>query len=153
MKVAELIPDVGRPVAFYPRLREIAGSVNATLLLCQLLYWHGKQDDPDGWIMKRGTIDLSDPDGELDASSQSLERETGLTYREQVTARRLLRERGLLRERTDRLSHRSYFQLDLDALRLRWDDVGHLLTPKARFGPARDAVRTEPERVSIKEIT
>ena len=40
-----------RPVAYLPVLSRVLGSVNAGLLLSQLLYWQGKGKDPD-WIYK-----------------------------------------------------------------------------------------------------
>ena len=52
MKLTDFLQDVGRPVAYYPSMRKITGSTNATILLCQLIYWCGKQRDPNGWIYK-----------------------------------------------------------------------------------------------------
>jgi hypothetical protein len=121
LKLTDLLPDAGRPVAYYPILRRLTGSTNATLLLCQLMYWHGKQADKDGWIFKRAKTSPLDEDGRLDASHQSIERETGLTYKEQKSARRQLRERGFLRERRSWIEHRIYFRLDLEALGRAWD--------------------------------
>lgn len=121
MKPSTLFHDLGRPVAFYPRLRKICGSTNATLFCCQLLYWQGKQRDKGGWIIKRGSVDADDPDGKVSALNQSIERETGLTYREQVSARKMLTARGFLKERQNRLRHLMYFKLDLDALFEAWN--------------------------------
>jgi hypothetical protein len=120
MKLTELLADAGHPVAYYPRLRELTGSTNATLLLCQMIYWHGKQRDQDGWIEKRAKVVEGDPEGALDPGNQSIEHETGLTYREQLAARRLLVAKGFLRERRSRLQHRTYFQIDLEALEHQW---------------------------------
>jgi hypothetical protein len=50
MKLTDFLQDVGRPVAFYPSLRRITGSTTATLFLCQLIYWKGKEADKEGWI-------------------------------------------------------------------------------------------------------
>jgi hypothetical protein len=124
LKLTELLTDPGRPVAFYPRLRALTGSTNATVLLCQLIYWQGKQADTDGWIQKRVEAAEDDPDGALDASNQSIEMETGLTYCEQATARRQLRDRGFLRERRDRADNWVYFQVDLEAVERAWAGIG-----------------------------
>ncbi len=132
MKPSSLFHGLGRPVAFYPQLRKICGSSNATILCCQLLYWQGKQRDKQGWIVKRGSLAAHDPDGKLSALNQSIERETGLTYKEQVSARRLLRSRGFLQERQDRLRHLMYFKLDLDALLEAWNKA----YPNSRIQPA-----------------
>jgi hypothetical protein len=139
MKLTDLLANPGRPIAYYPQLRLITGSVNATLLLCQLLYWHGKQHDPNGWIVKRGRVDPDDPWGNIDALNQSIEQETGLTYKEQKVARRLLRTRGLLRERRDRLRHLMYFQLDLQAIRAAWDRLPVEQLPKRQVAVAQTA--------------
>ncbi len=66
------------------QLAQITGGVVANLFLCQMYYWQGKQDDPNGWIYK---------------TQAEIEAETGLSRTEQETARRLLRQRGLLKER------------------------------------------------------
>ncbi len=120
MKLSDLLPDPGRPVAYYPRLRALTGSTNATLLLCQLLYWHGKQRDKSGWILKRGSAAPNDREGKLNPLNQSIEAETGLTYKEQKAARRILRARGFLRERQNRLQHLTYYKLDLEAIQAAW---------------------------------
>lgn len=121
MRLSDLLSNPGRPVAYYPLLRRVAGSTNAALVASQLLYWHGKQRDKSGWIIKRGSLDSDDPDGKLNPLNQSIERETGLTYKEQKAARRALRARGLLKERQDRLRHLMYFKLDLEALKAAWE--------------------------------
>jgi hypothetical protein len=106
LRLSDVIADAGRPVAFYPRLRAITGSTNATLLLCQLIYWCGKQRDSDGWVFKRTTLAEDDPDGREDPSNQSLAQETGLTYKELLVSRRLLQRRGFIHERHDYSRHR-----------------------------------------------
>lgn len=117
MKLDEIIPEAGRPIAYYPRLRQIAGSTNAAILLCQLIYWTGKQRDPDGWIQKRAKPGESTNFGPFE---QSLADETGMTYDEELTARRLLRPRGLIKERLDRVNHCVYFRVDLEVLKRAW---------------------------------
>ena len=56
-----------KPIAFNADLAHALGSVNAGLLLSQLLFWDGKGDDPE-WTYK--TIKM-------------IEGETGLSRREQ----------------------------------------------------------------------
>ena len=70
MKLTDFLSGVGRPVAYYPSLRRITGSTNATIFLCQLIYWKGKEADPNGWLYKE---------------SDEIEVETGLSYGEQKT--------------------------------------------------------------------
>ncbi|MFH1185076.1 MAG: hypothetical protein V1755_08570, partial [Chloroflexota bacterium] len=132
MKITDLLADAGRPVAYYPRLREISGSTNAALLLCQLIYWCGKQQDSAGWIHKRTKLADQDPDAKADPANQSLPLETGLSYKELKAARRLLRARGLLRERRDYIRHRLYFQVDLQVLQSAWQKATGESVPRGQ---------------------
>lgn len=110
MKLTEFIQDVGRPIAFYPGLRKITGSTTATLLLCQLIYWTGKQADPDGWIYK---------------TSDDIEEETGLSYDEQVTARKQLVKNGFIEEQYKRLDHQMAFRIMASAINEEWRKPNH----------------------------
>ncbi len=120
MKVTDAHPNVGRPVAYYPGLRQLCGSINAAILYCQVLYWTGKQSDPRGWIHKRACLCQDDPEGVQNPENQSIEFETGMTYKEQLVARHELRDRGFLEERYSRSEHRLYFRLNLAAIRKAW---------------------------------
>jgi hypothetical protein len=105
MKLTDFLSGVGRPVAYYPSLRRITGSTNATIFLCQLIYWKGKEADPNGWLYKE---------------SDEIEVETGLSYGEQKTARRLLVEAGIIEEHYARLDHQMRFRLNLDVINEKW---------------------------------
>lgn len=105
MKLTDFLQDVGRPIAYYPKLRSITGSTSATILLCQFIYWRGKESDSDGWLYK---------------TSSDIEEETGLSYEEQKTARRNLVDNGLLEEHYARLDHQMKFRLLLDNIDERW---------------------------------
>jgi hypothetical protein len=100
MKIQDLYPDAGRPVAYHPGMKSICGSINAALLYCHLIYWTGKQSDPNGWIYK---------------SAEEISAETSLSYPEQKTARGKLRQRGLLQERYRRSDHTFYFRVNLES--------------------------------------
>jgi len=52
MKLSDFLENVGRPIAYYPRLAQVVGGVKATVFLCQLIYWRGKESDKHGWIYK-----------------------------------------------------------------------------------------------------
>lgn len=110
MKLSDFLADVGRPIAYYPGLRQITGSTTATILFCQLMYWTGKEKSGDGWIYK---------------SAEELEDETGMSYDEQKTARAKLIERGLIEEDYKRLEHRMYFRVKLDTLNAVWEIPEH----------------------------
>jgi hypothetical protein len=90
----------GHPIAYFPSLAPYVGGTNAALLCCQLLYWTPRAKDVDGWIYKE----------QLEIMA-----ETGMSRDEQRTARSALKTRGLLIERYDRLNHRLYFKIDVDA--------------------------------------
>lgn len=62
-----------RPIAYHRVLATLTGSVKAAVLLSQALYWQKRAKQPDGWWYK---------------SADEWEDETGLTRREQETARR-----------------------------------------------------------------
>lgn len=105
MKLTDFLQDVGRPIAYYPSLRKITGSTNATILLCQFIYWRGKESDPEGWLYK---------------DAETIEIETGLSYEEQKAARRRLIETNLLEEYYARLEHQMWFRLILDTINEKW---------------------------------
>ena len=105
MKLTDFITDIGRPVAYYPGLKKVTGSTTATILLCQFIYWRGKEADKTGWLYK---------------TSDEIEEETGLTYNEQKTARKTLIDAGLMDEHYARLDHQLKFKVNLDAINEKW---------------------------------
>ena len=105
MKLTDFLSDVGRPIAYYPALRKITGSTTATILLCQFIYWRGKESDPNGWLYK---------------TSDEIEEETGLSYNEQKTARANLVSAELIEEHYARLDHQMKFRVNLDMINLLW---------------------------------
>jgi hypothetical protein len=121
MKPSEALLDLGKPVAFYPGLVKRLGSVNAVLFFCQIFFHTGKESNPELGIYK---------------TAKEIEEETGLTYDEQKTARKNLRDRGLLVETERRIEHRIYYRLILevfDSLNIpeqeipcsgEWDSLG-----------------------------
>lgn len=97
VKLPDILPEAGRPISYYPAVAKACGGPNATILLCQLVYWTGKQSDPNGWIYK---------------TRDELADELGLSLQELRTARRKLIERGLILQRPDPLNHRVLFKID-----------------------------------------
>jgi hypothetical protein len=78
-KVKDMLPN--RVVGYSPDLARIAGGATTGLFLSQLLFLSDKGANPDGWVYK---------------SAQEMGRETGLTKREQQTARRKLLALGVI---------------------------------------------------------
>jgi len=76
----------GEPMAwYYPQLHTLCGgSVKAGLFLSRLIHLARQAPDPAGWLCR---------------TQQELFAETGLTEKAQVTARRKLKECGIMEER------------------------------------------------------
>lgn len=90
-----------RPIAYHPILAKVCGSVTAALFLSQLAYWNDKGNSNDGWIWK---------------TQAEMEDETGLTRSEQETARRILKEKGILQEDRRGVPARMWYLIDWDVL-------------------------------------
>jgi hypothetical protein len=78
-KVKDLLPN--RVVGYSPDLARLVGGATIGLFLSQLLFLSDKGANPEGWVYK---------------SEQEMSRETGLTKREQQTARRKLLALGVI---------------------------------------------------------
>jgi hypothetical protein len=78
-KVKDLLPN--RIVGYSPDLARAVGGATTGLFLSQLLFLSDKGTNTDGWVYK---------------SEQEMGRETGLTKREQQTARRKLLSLGVI---------------------------------------------------------
>lgn len=88
-------------VSFHPALARVTGSINSALFLQQILYWMPRTDDEDAWVYK---------------TQKELEEETALSRAEQETARKKLRDMGLLEEKLEGLPARKWYRCDLDLL-------------------------------------
>jgi hypothetical protein len=78
-KVKDMLPN--RVVGYSPDLARAVGGATISLFLSQLLFLSDKGANPDGWVYK---------------SEAEMGRETGLTKREQQTARRKLLALGVI---------------------------------------------------------
>ena len=87
------LKKIGQAVAYYPNLTKKLGSVNASILLSQFIYWHDKTEHPLGVYKTQSEIQA----------------ETGLSRKEQETGRKVLRELGLITETYKRTEHKLYF--------------------------------------------
>ena len=90
----------GKPIAFRREFVPFGGIAGA-LLLSQLLYWQGRQARNDGWLWK---------------TQAEIEEETGLTRREQETARKRLKALGILEEKRMGVPAKMHFRINEDAL-------------------------------------
>jgi hypothetical protein len=78
-KIKDMLPN--RVVGYSPDLARAVGGATIGLFLSQLLFLSDKGNNPDSWVYK---------------SEQDMGRETGLTKREQQTARRKLLALGVI---------------------------------------------------------
>lgn len=89
-----------RPIAFH-RVFVPLGGVTGALFLSQLLYWSDRGSEGNGWIYKT-QAEWTD--------------ETGMTRREQETARRQLREAGVIEESYKGLPAKLFYRINFEAL-------------------------------------
>jgi hypothetical protein len=78
-KIKDMLPN--RVVGYSPDLARMVGGATIGLYLSQLLFLSDKGNNPEGWVYK---------------SEQEMGKETGLTKREQQTARRKLLSLGVI---------------------------------------------------------
>jgi hypothetical protein len=135
MKLTNYIIDLGRIVAFHPNLKRVTGSITATLLLSQLIYWIDKTDD--GWIYK---------------DSYDLEEETGLSVYEQQTARKALIAKGILEENYKRLDHKIAFRIKEDALNDLWEQTSGKMSNPRYNKKEEEAPIPVPQPVDLRDF-
>ena len=90
-----------RPIAFHRCFVTITGSVTAALMLSQAFYWSKRTSLPDGWFYK---------------SQAEWHEETGLTRREQETARKVLRNLGIFSEKLIGIPATLHYKINQDVL-------------------------------------
>ncbi|MGQ7948466.1 DNA-binding protein, partial [Providencia huashanensis] len=133
MRPSDLLLDFGRPVAYYPGLVKRFGSVNAVIFFSQIFYWQDKTDSELG-VYK---------------SSEDITSETGLSYREQLTARKHLVKRGILIETDRRLEHKIYYRIDCDQLdQIMTQTIDNLPNAQSAIGESHngDLAKQQNER-------
>lgn len=87
--------EIMKSIVYYPHLRKRCGSVTGAIFMSMLL-------------SEEVTSDM------VHLSSSRIELLTGLTYKEQTTAREQLIKSGLIRERYDRINHKLMFSIVSD---------------------------------------
>lgn len=110
------MPLLDRPIAFHRIFVTWAGSINAALMLSQLVYWTSRTKNKKGWIFK---------------SIEQWEEETGLSRREQETARKHLKQSGLVLEKKAGMPLRLFFKIRKKKLielgMASWDESAQLV--------------------------
>lgn len=96
MKLSDIFRSTGEPFSYYPGfIKRFEISVNATVLLC-FIGWKTFRDEHGEW---------------RHFSTQEIEDATGLTIKEQATARKLLVSKGLIEDKYVRLEHKLMFRI------------------------------------------
>jgi hypothetical protein len=107
-KVKDLLPN--RVVGYSPDLARIVGGATTGLFLSQLLFLSDKGNNPEGWVYK---------------SEQEMGKETGLSKREQQTARRKLLSLGVIAIMRGGWKNTYHFKVI-------WEKLYHVITGSQR---------------------
>lgn len=97
----DVLSLLDRPIAYHRVFVTLTGSVTAAVLLSQAVYWSRRTGENGGWFWK---------------TAADWTEETGLTRREQETARAILRELGIWQEEKRGIPARLWFFLSLPVL-------------------------------------
>ncbi|MCK7542943.1 replication protein O [Marinobacter bryozoorum] len=96
-----IIEIMARPIAFNRAFVDLGLGMCGAMMLSQALYWRTRTRAADGWFYK---------------SQKEWQDETGMTRREQETARRRLTEAGFLEEHRKGVPARLHFRVNVEAL-------------------------------------
>lgn len=128
-KSQQLFAGATRTLAYIPDIAIMLGSSDQAIMLCQLLFWHGKEKRK-GYIIK---------------SQDEMHHETGLTRSQQQTARRCLQEAGLITaSRTGNAPPTLAYQLHIERIEQRWWE--YMESKKARFSQMLAEAEKDPLR-------
>lgn len=128
MSLSQVLSGLGHPVAYYPKLAKLAGSVNAAIFLSQFLYWRGKGFD-----------------GEIFKTQDEIEDETGLVPEEQRTAAKKLVALGLLTITKKGIPARNHYLFDWAELDRQWIDFQRQVVEKVHVQSSRKSTTGEGE--------
>lgn len=96
MKLDQIFKSTGKPFFYYPGLIHNFGiSVNACVFIC-FIGWQTYENEQDGW---------------KSFNTETITKETGLSIKEQATARKQLVIKGLIEEQYARLDHVLKFRI------------------------------------------
>jgi hypothetical protein len=127
-KIKDMLPN--RVVGYSPDLARIVGGATVGLFLSQLLFLSDKGANPDGWVYK---------------SEQEMGKETGLTKREQQTARRKLLSLGVIVIMRGGWKNTYHFKV-------QWEKLYQVITGSQRPQNASIATVERPQTVSTEPV-
>lgn len=105
---SDFLESCGRPVAYFPSLAKVLGSIKAAVFLAQLMYWTPRGKKADGWVFK---------------TAQEWLDETGLTYEEQLGARKILEGLKIMEAKYNRNEHTVYYRINREVLDALWAEA------------------------------
>lgn len=105
--------NLGQIVVYYPDIAIFLESCTACVLLCHLRSLSQYETNPLG----------------VHKTSEEITKETGLSYREQVTARKKLVQLGLITETNRKLQHRMYYRFNEAAFDIWFKQNTNEVTP------------------------
>jgi len=125
----------GRVIAYHAELAHVTGSVNAGLMLSQFYFWTGTlPPERDGWFYK---------------GREELMEETGLSRREQETARKILVTLGILEEERRGVPARMWYRLDKSRIYDLLLDRANKMGGNVPTGWAESAQLDGPNRTNL----
>lgn len=126
-----IIAVLGSPIAYYPIFAQVLGGIEPGIFASQFFYWYGKGHDPEGWVYK---------------TQDNILEETGLTRRNQETARKRLRDIRVLEEKRMGVPAKLYYRLNLDVL---FDMLNQAVSPDEP--PPIVPIQTKDTSTSVPE--
>lgn len=90
-----------RPIAYQPIVAKATDSVKLAILWSQLYYWSDRTNDPDGWVYK---------------TREDVFDETGLSRKEQETARKIGAKLGVMESERKGVQGIIHFRVDVEAM-------------------------------------
>lgn len=123
------IRGIGQPIAYFPKLSIYLGCINAGVFLGQMIFWHDKTENPLG-VYK---------------TAEEITQETGLSYKQQVNARKKLVSLGLITETYKRLDHRLFFKFNVERFDEWFTEMLLANEPNVSSRTAQTEVREEPK--------
>lgn len=90
-----------RPIAYSPVVAKATGSVKLTVLWCQIHYWTDRARDPEGWVYK---------------TAENILDETGLSRKEQQTARDLAESLGVMETKVKGTPPTLHFRVNMEGM-------------------------------------
>ena len=96
-----LLNLLDRPIAFNRTFVDLGVGITGALMLSQCVYWSTRTKDDEGWFYK---------------TQAEWTNETGMTRREQETARKKLVSKGYLKEVRRGVPCKTYYRLDREAI-------------------------------------